>query len=337
MPKVSVIVPNYNHAPYLHERINSILAQTFDDIELILLDDNSSDNSRQVLEEYRLLPHVKIVFNEQNSGSSFKQWNKGVKLASGEYIWIAESDDAAAPEFLYTLVRVLDNNPDVALAYTQSYEINEKGYITGTWLDHTKDLDPVMWTSDFIAQGNEMIRKYMIHRNCVPNASGVLFRRNKMESIGMADETFKLNGDWLFWIRLMENSKVAFAAKSLNYFRTHGSSVRSLTLYTGLGLYEYSRIVDYVSRNLKFNKQERRDILTRFYDKSKWSPKFYSWRVEPIAFMNVRKAYSILIKLDNMLGLFLFMKHVIRRFCLYRFRVFLYNKFKISFRKGFSK
>lgn len=337
MPKVSVIVPNYNHAPYLKERIDSILAQTFQDFELILMDDKSSDNSRQVLEEYRSLPNVKIVFNEENSGSSFKQWNKGVRLASGEYIWIAESDDAADPMFLATLVPVLDNNPDVALVYAQSHEINSKGDIIGTWLNHTKDLDPAMWTSDFIIEGNEMIRKYMLHRNCIPNASAVLFRRGKMEAIGMADETFKLNGDWLFWIKLMENSKVAFVAKNLNYFRTHGSSVRSLNIYTGLGLYEYTRIVEYVSSHLKFNQQEKRDILNFFYNRSKWGPKFYSWKMEPTAFIYLKKAYTVLIKQDTVLGLFLFVKHIVRRFFLYRFRVFLYNNFKISFRKGFSK
>ena len=332
MPKVSVIVPNYNHAAYLNERISSILSQTFQDFELILMDDNSSDSSRQILETYRSLPNVKIVFNEVNSGSSFKQWNKGVRLSSGEYIWIAESDDAADKEFLSTLVRVLDNNSGVSLAYTQSYEINSKGYITGTWFDHTKALDAGRWASDFIMQGNEMIKKYMIHHNCVPNASGVLFRRNKMEVIGMADETFRLNGDWLFWIKLMENSTIAFVAKSLNYFRTHGKSVRSSTLYAGTGLYEYSRIVDYICTHLNLNKQEKRDIVAEFYRKSKWSPPYYSWKMEPVAFKQLRKAYFNFIKQHN-IGVFYFIKHTVRRFCLYPIkRFFMYN-----FQKHFDK
>jgi len=327
MPKVSVIVPNYNHAPYLAERINSILSQTFKDFELILMDDNSSDNSRQILENYRLLPNVKIVFNEENSGSSFKQWNKGARLSSGEYIWIAESDDVAAPEFLSTLITVLDNNPNVALVYSQSYEINTKGYITGTWLDQTKALAPGKWASDFVMDGNEMIKNYMIHYNCVPNASGVLFRRSKMEAIGMADETFRLNGDWLFWIRLMENSTLAFVARSLNYFRTHGGSVRSGTLYTGLGLYEYSRIIEYVCEHLKFTSHEKKEIVIEFYNRSKWSPIFHSRKMEMVAFANVRKAYANLIK-QHRIALFLFTKHFVRRFFLYRARVFLYDIFE---------
>ncbi len=77
MPAVSVIVPNYNHAPFLEQRIASILEQTFQDFELILIDDGSTDNSRDIMERYRSNPHVShILFGESNSGSAFLQWNK---------------------------------------------------------------------------------------------------------------------------------------------------------------------------------------------------------------------------------------------------------------------
>jgi len=327
MPKVSVVVPNYNHAAYLNDRINSILSQTFTDFELILMDDNSSDSSREILETYRSFPNVKIVFNEVNSGSSFKQWNKGVRLAKGEYIWIAESDDSADKEFLSTLVPILDGNPECTMVNAQSYEINTKGYITGTWFDHTKFMNPVLWASDFKMPGNEMIKKYMVHHNCVPNASGVLFRREKMEAIGMADETFRLNGDWLFWIKLMENGTTAFVAKSLNYFRTHGSSVRSSTQYTGLAPYEYSRIIEYVSEHMKYDLNERRKIIKEFYNKTKWLPPFYALKLEPVAFKNIRKSYLNLSKLDKSARRFL-IRHIIRRFFLYHIKTLFDNNVK---------
>src|SRR5580658_382186 len=100
MPTVSVIVPNYNHARFLHRRIDTILAQTFQDFELILLDDCSTDESSSILREYGSDARVRLEFNEVNSGSPFKQWNKGVRLAQGKYIWMAESDDYAAPRLL---------------------------------------------------------------------------------------------------------------------------------------------------------------------------------------------------------------------------------------------
>ena len=82
-PAVSVIVPNFNHAPYLAQRIDSILAQTFADFELILLDDCSTDSSREVIERYREHPKVAhIVVNERNSGSTFAQWRRGLALVN---------------------------------------------------------------------------------------------------------------------------------------------------------------------------------------------------------------------------------------------------------------
>src|SRR5579864_2284139 len=107
MPTVSVVVPNYNHARFLPERIESILRQTYQDFELILLDDRSTDDSRAILSQYGGDPRVTIEFNDVNSGSTFKQWNKGVRLARGRYIWIAESDDYADDRLLERLVAAL--------------------------------------------------------------------------------------------------------------------------------------------------------------------------------------------------------------------------------------
>src|ERR1700686_241166 len=104
IPKVSIIIPNYNHARYLRKRMDSVLGQTFQNFELILLDDCSTDESRSILLEYATDPRVRIDFNEKNSGSTFRQWNKGVRLAHGEYVWIAESDDYADPHLLERLV-----------------------------------------------------------------------------------------------------------------------------------------------------------------------------------------------------------------------------------------
>ena len=104
-PLASVIIPNYNHAKYLEERIQSVLNQTYQNLELILLDDKSTDNSLEVINKYRDNPHVsQIVVNEHNSGSAFKQWHRGIELAIGELIWIAESDDYCSPTFLEVLV-----------------------------------------------------------------------------------------------------------------------------------------------------------------------------------------------------------------------------------------
>ena len=93
-PLISIIIPNYNHALYLKQRIDSVLNQTFQDFELIILDDCSTDNSREIIERYRGNPKItQIIYNKKNSGGVFKQWIKGIEKVKGEYVWIAERDD----------------------------------------------------------------------------------------------------------------------------------------------------------------------------------------------------------------------------------------------------
>ena len=129
---VSVIIPNYCHAQYLRERIDSVLSQTYKDFEVIILDDCSTDNSREVIESYRGREHVAhIIYNEQNSGSPFKQWQKGVELAKGEYIWIAESDDVAYDTLMEECVKALDANKEASLAFVDCEFIDGESKHTG--------------------------------------------------------------------------------------------------------------------------------------------------------------------------------------------------------------
>ena len=140
--KVSVIVPNYRHAEFLEDRLRSIFAQTLRPHEIIFLDDASPDDSVEVARRLAPLAPVpmKIVVNEQNNGSTFRQWMKGLSLATGDLIWIAESDDHCHPEFLERLVPEF-YDPDVVLAYCQSAIIGPEGELSAdTFLAHTDDI-----------------------------------------------------------------------------------------------------------------------------------------------------------------------------------------------------
>src|SRR6266404_1554100 len=228
MPNVSVIVPNYNHARFLRQRLDSILAQSFQDFELILLDDCSTDDSRTILEEYARDPRVRLEFNELNSGSPFKQWNKGVGFAQGRYVWIAESDDYADPRLLERLVPLLDSDPAVTYAYCRSWRVTEGDQPDGFGDFYLTHLDPSRWTTDYYADGHDECRDYFIHQNAVPNASGVVFRRDIYERVGGADESLRLCGDWKLWAAMALTGKVAYIAEPLNFFRFHNRSVRDI-------------------------------------------------------------------------------------------------------------
>ncbi len=224
MTKVSIVIPNYNHAPFLGRRIDSVLDQTNDDFEIIYLDDGSTDDSHQVVEKYLSDGRIRVIRNTENSGCAFKQWNKGVRLARSEYVWIAEADDYADKRFLETLVRVLDENPKVGLAYCQSIRVDEDDRVVPAIEDFLRGEG--RWANDFINDGRDECRYHLVSRNTIPNASAVLFRRSAYEEAGYADETMRLCGDWMMWVKLLLVSDIAFVVEPLNYYRTNMNSVR---------------------------------------------------------------------------------------------------------------
>ena len=223
---VSIIVPSYNHAQFLEERIESILNQDFDNFEVILLDDLSPDNSAEILKKYQNHPKVShCIINEKNSGSTFYQWNKGIDLAKGELIWIAESDDVSDTQFLTKLVPKFDQNPNLVLAYSQSYRMNAQGEVTGTWKDCTDSSDAELFTNDFELSGLEYFEKFLKTGNTIPNASGVIFKKQTYLDVGGANPRLKFIGDWDIWAKVVTQGDIFFTPECLNYFRYHDTSV----------------------------------------------------------------------------------------------------------------
>ncbi len=228
VPKVSVIIPNYNHARFLPMRIDSVLNQTFTDFELILLDDCSTDNSREILADYaKKDSRIKLAFNEVNSGSTFAQWNKGVALAKGEYIWLAESDDYCELNLLETLVPLLDNNKNVGIAFAQSTIVDENNKTINSYNENYKYIyKSDRWEHDFINSGHDECANYLIYSNTIPNASGALMRKSTFLACGGAETGWRLNGDWFFYVKMLLRSDLAYVAKHLNYFRFHTQTQR---------------------------------------------------------------------------------------------------------------
>ena len=239
MTTVSVIVPNYNHSPFLRQRIDSILNQSFQDLEVIVIDDCSSDNSREIIESYRNHPKVsQIVYNEQNSGSAFRQWDKGMALATGEWIWIAESDDWADARFLERMMEAVAQNPSCGLAYCRSYRVDEQGKL----LWEVQDEKTVV-----LHQGETFIRETLSCYNALVNVSACLFKRAlfKPEKASLY-ENMRLCGDWLFYVLLAEQADVVEVKSPLNYCRRHGTNISENAETRGLSFLEGVNVLDYI-------------------------------------------------------------------------------------------
>lgn len=227
-PLISIILPNYNHAEFLEQRLVSIFNQTYLNFEVILLDDFSTDNSRELLLKFSNNSKTShCIFNETNSGSTFKQWDKGIFLAKGDYIWIAESDDYCDENFLESLMAPFIQDPQVVLSYCQSHRVDSKNKIAGNWITHTAHFNEQPFSKNFIVNGNKFIEDYLIHKNVIPNVSAVLFKKEELMKICPLNfqPYMRYNADWYYYIQLICNAKVAFVAKSLNYFRYHEKSV----------------------------------------------------------------------------------------------------------------
>ena len=235
MPEVSVIIPNYNHSEYLNQRIESVLNQTFQDFEIILLDDCSADNSRDILRQYGSHKKVShLLFNESNSGSPFKQWEKGIELAKGKYIWIAESDDWCEPSLLQHLVEGINKDPECVISYCQSHAITNSNELD--WSSSHPQLSEMV-------DGSAFARNHMLLTNPIYNASMVLWRREFYPVIPKEFKNYKLAGDWVFWMELSRLGKVHISGRVLNYFRKHDKNVSGKAFKSGLNFVETLKII----------------------------------------------------------------------------------------------
>lgn len=239
-PFISVIIPNYCHSIYLTQRIESILNQTYQDFEIIILDDCSPDDgaSRAVIEKYRDNPHVShIVYNEQNSGSTFIQWNRGLNLAKGEYCWIAESDDYCESNMLETLVDQVKKHDNVVIAYCIPQYVDAEGNI----IRPMSESDEI-----YFWKGSFFVKRLMSHSAAIWNASAAIFKRDSALSMDRSYMDYVAAGDRLFWSILANHGNVIHVNKRLSWFRQHGNEVSPGKKKQGITSKEDFRILEYL-------------------------------------------------------------------------------------------
>lgn len=258
-PKVSVIIPNYNHARFLPQRFASVLNQTRQDFELIFLDDASTDESRDIFAQLPGDPRIRAIFNTTNSGNTFVQWNRGAGEAWGDYLWFAESDDYAEPQLLEELTARLEENPGVGVAHCASMWVDTEGTVgRGGWHKHAR------WQKDFIGRGNEECVR-LLSGNTIPNASAALVRRNLFERIGGANEDMVLCGDWMVWAKILAISNMAYVARPLNFFRHHDLTVRAKLMHSLQYVFERYLVVSFILDHCAVTETVREACLERMF------------------------------------------------------------------------
>ena len=230
--KVSVVVPNYNYANHLPARLSSIFEQEYPIYELIVLDDASQDESLDVLAklEGAASRRLRVIANETNSGSVFKQWEKGAISAGGDYLWIAEADDLASGRLLADLMASMD--ADTALAFCDSRQIDQDGALLGnSYRFYYEDLTVNPFTRSFSMPGRDFVSDVLSTKNVILNVSSVVFDRTRLlQVLDRSSEEiveYRVAGDWRLYAELLleEGVTVAYVDRPHNVHRRHAASV----------------------------------------------------------------------------------------------------------------
>jgi teichuronic acid biosynthesis glycosyltransferase TuaG len=214
MPLVSVIMPCFNHALFVGESIEAILAQSVADLELIIVDDCSRDDCRTVIEKYAGADRrVRAIYHDRNLGAS-RSRNDGMRAARGEYLAFCDADDVWMPMKLARQLEVLGKNPMHDVAYCDAEIVNERGMATGK---RFSNLLPVP------GDGSGRLFHKFCTRNFV-NTQTVVLRRNCVLDGRYFDERIKWVEDWWFWVRVSHRHSFVYTDEVLAKYRVHSRS-----------------------------------------------------------------------------------------------------------------
>lgn len=205
MPKVSIITPTYNCARFIEETIKSVQAQTFTDWEMIISDDCSTDNTKEVIAPYLASDsRIKYICNDKNSGAAITR-NNALKIASGRWIAFLDSDDLWLPEKLEKQIAFMKAN-EYAFTYHEYSEISEDGEDLGVTVS-----------------GIKRIGKFGMYACCWPGCLSVMYDQNKIGVIQIND--IRKNNDTAMWLKVIQKSNCYLLKENLARYRRRNGSI----------------------------------------------------------------------------------------------------------------
>lgn len=249
--RVTAIVPNYNHARYLRQRLDSIVAQTYPHVDIIVLDDASTDESRELIASYveRFPQRMRAVFNERNSGNVFLQWQKGHALATGDLIWICESDDFCEPTFLERIVLSF-RDQSVMLAFGRIEFVDDAGSYLPGLQEYREQAESGIWENPVVRPAARWFQGGFGVKNVIANVGGCVWRR-----IPIDDEVwnqallFRVMGDWFLYAAIAQGGQIAYEPSALAFFRIHGGNTSGALAQSRPEYYaEYARLMSALKR-----------------------------------------------------------------------------------------
>lgn len=242
---VSVIVPNYNHERFLRQRLDSIINQTYAAAEIIVLDDASTDGSRRVIEEYKLKypGRIQTIYNDYRAGNVFNQWKKGHEAATGDLIWICESDDFCELDFLEKLVPLFSNK-SLMIAFGKIHFVDDVGKPKLGLDEYREACEAGIWDAQIIRPAYEWFAGAFGIKNLIANVGGSVWRRFEIsDEVWRIAKSYKIMGDWYLYFAISRGGQIGYEPKAISYFRLHEKNT-SVTAQKDPAYYrEYFRVM----------------------------------------------------------------------------------------------
>jgi len=290
-PLVSVVVPSYNYADYLDERIEGILNQTYSNIELIIIDDCSPDHSVEVLQKYAKHPKIRLVLRDKNEGWISAN-NEGAKMATGEFILFAQCDDTCDLTLIERLVDSLQHNPSAGISFCKSVLVDKRGNVLSEDYDDRESSFQSACREDVLLSKQQM-SLFLFNACVIPNLSAVLIRKACFDTVGYFSSDYQVCSDWDWYFRICQEYDVAYVSQALNRFMQHDTTIRSSTKDKVL-FEEYFRLL--LSNLTKVNLTFLQRWLIRYRVMELWSVHIISSTLAGVA--NFPYHFSRVIKLD---------------------------------------
>ena len=280
MKKVSVIIPAYNKAEYTRRTVDSVLAQTYPNVEIIVVDDGSRDATAQAMSQYA----GRISFVQKTNGGACSARNEGIRRCLGDYVAFLDCDDLFCPEKIQRCVDYLEKNPLFGFVYSAVNFIDEKDAIVGLY-DHPRS-----------REGS--IAPWLILGNFICNST-VVVKRDILQKAGFFDETIFTPADWDMWLRLSEVTEAGYIRGPLtkyritdNYTFNRLEQARKEEVYV-LEKFFKARPQDIVLKNKAFSNFYMRfaqcafikDEMGGFWDDCKASIKICPWNAKTYLMM----------------------------------------------------
>ncbi len=215
MPWLTVAMTTYNAREYIGEALDSVIAQADDDVEVVVVDDASSDNTHAILKKYRSQIPLRIIARHRNTANWMAGLNTGIRMARGKYVCFLQHDDYWLPGRLQAIRETLERSPDLALLLHPARFVDRYGKTLGTWrcpLPKNRLLP------------SSLVAERLLIQNFVAMPAPI-FRKEVALSVGGLDETLWYSADWDFWLKLALVGSTYYMPRPLSAYRIHHQSM----------------------------------------------------------------------------------------------------------------